>query len=203
MTNTCFTKKYSRKFTIVKLARWPIEWLLHKISKYHIADNRKQVAVFAFDHIAHSINIQGVYEKEELDVFFDWMSKLNTSFSGKLAIDIGANIGNHSLYFSDYFQNVHSFEPNPRTFNLLSINSNLAHNIICHKIGLSDVSRNSQIKVNVGNIGNSMVVDGVVNGTIGISLETLDSFNFKKVGLIKIDVEGHEYKALLGAKKND
>lgn len=200
MKKTCYSKKYNRKFTIRKLARWPIEWLLHKISEYHISDNKKQVAVFAFDHIAHSINIQGIYEKEELDVFFDWMSKLNVSFTDKLAIDIGANIGNHSLYFADYFESVHSFEPNPRTFDVLSINSNLVGNIICHKIGLSDVARNSQIKTNVGNIGNSVVVDGADNGTVGISLETLDSFNLKKVGLIKIDVEGHEYKALLGAK---
>ena len=39
------------------------------------------------------------------------------------ALDIGANIGNHSVFLSKFFKKIHSFEPNPKTYDVLSLNS--------------------------------------------------------------------------------
>ena len=41
----------------------------------------------------------------------------------------------------------------------------------------------------------------LVERYITVPLRTLDSFNFKNVGLIKIDTEGYEVPVLLGAER--
>ena len=80
------------------------------------------MAIFSFDHIGHKINLDGVYERNELDFLFEWLATHSPDVFNGTAIDIGANIGNHSLYLSNYFEKVVSFEPHPRTFKLLEIN---------------------------------------------------------------------------------
>jgi hypothetical protein len=164
--------------------------------------------VFAFDHIAHQINLKGVYEGKELDTFFTWMRQCNPHLFDGVALDIGANIGNHSLYFSDYFKTVYSFEPNPRTYKVLQINAALANNIQCFEIGLSDVSKQSLMDSNPTNSGGSTVTDAGSSKAQAIALQTLDAFSLEHgqfddapIKLLKIDIEGHEYKALRGAEQ--
>ena len=50
-----------------------------------------------------------------------WL-KFLSYFNGTV-LDIGANIGNHSLFFSNYFYKVLSFEPHPKIFKVLAINT--------------------------------------------------------------------------------
>jgi FkbM family methyltransferase len=115
------------------------------------------------------------------------------------AIDMGANIGNHSLYFSDYFLKVLSFEPNPRTFKVLALNAELASNIECFNFGLSDRDRSARMNVDRANIGSSSITDC---GGQQIDLKRLDDvIGNEKVWLIKIDVEGHEIEAISGSTK--
>ena len=50
-----------------------------------------------------------------------------------LALDIGANIGNHT----NYFDSIHAFEPNERTYRLLQANAMLAPGkIVCHNVAV-------------------------------------------------------------------
>jgi FkbM family methyltransferase len=181
---------------------WAINKQLHKRGNRHILENRKQLIVFSFDHIAHTINLNGVYEKDDLDTFFQWMRSMGVDFSNATALDIGANIGNHSLYFSDHFKKVISFEPNPRTYKVLALNAELVSNVVCHNVGLSDKTGNAVLAVNPANIGGSSITDGKPLHPQDIKLVELDSFEkYDNVKLLKIDVEGHEYKALSGARK--
>lgn len=83
------------------------------------------LAVFSRDHVGIRVQVDGLYEKPYLEFFIEW---LKFNFSG-LALDVGANIGNHSVFFSKYFQKVMSFEPNPSTYHLLSYNATLGKNI--------------------------------------------------------------------------
>lgn len=175
---------------------------LNYCSLKHISNGEKQVAVFAFDFIGHQINLKGFYERQELVAAFQYLSEQNLIHG--FAADIGANIGNHSLFFRQYYSKVFSFEPNPRTYKLLSLNSELMDNITCFNFGLSDTTRSAFLNINAGNVGGSYLsVDESyrTNNQREIKLETLDGVaeSFKgKLGLLKIDVEGHELAVLKG-----
>ena len=60
------------------------------------------------------------------------------SNKNKIALDIGANIGTHTVYLSEYFKEVHGFEPQRKVFNLLKANVeiNNCHNVKLHNFGL-------------------------------------------------------------------
>lgn len=181
-----------------EMLRW-----LNRFSRAHIQKNRKQLVVFAFDYIGHMINLDGVYEIADLDFFFDAMSLNKDTFSEATAIDIGANIGNHSLYFSDYFQKVVSFEPNPRTYKVLQLNAELAKNVLCCNEGISDANTELLLEACTTNSGRSAITGNNNGNARSIRVKTLDSVidEAEVVRLIKIDVEGHEEKALIGAEQ--
>lgn len=175
---------------------------LSRLSKRHVANGVRQLVVFSFDHIAHRINVDGAFEKDELYAFFEWMNSLGVDFGTANAMDIGANIGNHSIYFSDYFSRVDSYEPNPPVYEVLCLNAKLVDNVHCHNYGLSDRSRTGRIKLKKTNIGASSVTFTEDDGGEEIELRSIDSLtNLSNVKLVKIDVEGHELHVLNGAKR--
>jgi FkbM family methyltransferase len=173
---------------------------LFRLSQDHIQNGQRQLVVFSFDFIGHHINLDGIFEKGELDTAFEWMAQRAEAFNG-VAIDVGANIGNHSLYFSDFYRQVYSFEPNPRTFKVLQLNSELVSNITCFDVGISDQERAANLNIYANNIGHSDIASAHTTSTAAIKLKTLDSQiePTAKVRLIKFDVEGHEYQAICGS----
>ena len=169
--------------------------------------NDPQVAIFAFDRIALKIMIYGQFEKEELNVLRrEVFSKIDPQ---KHCLDIGANIGNHSLAFAKHFSVVHAFEPNERTFNLLKINSKLVSNIIPYNIGASNCNATFDASENNTNYGNTRIIDKSQEAfditTIQFECKILDEYLpqevIERIGFIKIDVEGHEHASLLGCRK--
>jgi FkbM family methyltransferase len=194
-----FSKDYGRLNVLRTFVRWPVYAVLWSRARGHLARKRRQLAVFAFDYVGHEINIDGVYELKELDALASWLLKCDPRAFDGAAVDIGANIGNHSVYFADLFRSVHSFEPNPRTFKVLQLNAELAPNIHCYNVGISDTERQASMRVEASNVGGASVADG---GGVPITLRTLDSVldPAEEVKLLKIDVEGHEYQALRGSE---
>jgi len=188
-----------------------IYYCLRYLSEKHIK-TKTPLAGFSFDAIPHHINIFGTYEEVELEVLNNFIKSRVKNPS--TALDIGANIGNHSVrLFSKLFSHVHCFEPNKKTFELLKINVRNLSNITIHNIGLSnkvDDLSFREIKTNMGSskIDLKYYNDGKnPNPNVShkkIKVKTLDSFldTIKgRVDFIKIDVEGHELEALKGAIK--
>jgi FkbM family methyltransferase len=171
------------------------------LSESHLRARRKQVAIFAFDTVGMNINEDGVFELHELETFFDWIDSKGIDLSEATALDIGANIGNHGLFFSDRFKKVHCFEPSKRTFSILKINAELVNNIECHNVGLSSSNREATLQLDQMNVGGASVSD--TGKGESILLKRLDDLDLGSddIKLVKIDVEGHEFDALLGAKK--
>jgi FkbM family methyltransferase len=161
--------------------------------------------VFSFDHIALDIQINSLYEKEELETLFEWLKPLHEKFSQSVAIDAGANIGNHSLFFSDFFKQIHCYEPNPRTFQVLTINADLAKNIVLNNFGLSDEESTLELHVNPKNIGGAAIECNKTDNQIekvSIKVKRLDDCVLPNIPIsfIKIDVEGHEQQMLRGSE---
>jgi FkbM family methyltransferase len=138
--------------------------------------------------------------------FLDFLRKHFPKQDG--IIDIGANIGNHTLFFAKFLnpKTIYSFEPVDVNFKILTKNvENYKDKCICYKIALSNQNGtlplfNSQ-KENYGGFslhsysnGSSFLVSDSVD------VKTLDSFHFENITLIKIDVENHENEVLEGAK---
>ncbi len=125
---------------------------------------------------------------------------IQSKYSGGTALDIGANIGNHSIFFSKFvFDKTISFEASPKNFSLLFqnkvLNSLGDDKLEIHNVALSDGEHRYNFLEYQHNVGGTMVVEGD-----GFAItKTIDSFDLPKVDFIKLDVEGHELKVLKGA----
>ncbi len=103
-----------------------------------------------------------------------------------------------------------AIEAHPLTFRLLSINTETFSSIRCANIAVSDSSRGyaeikeySSLQSPRASIESSDR-DGFPIRSFKVPRKTLDSFlqqDQAEVGLIKVDVEGHDLQALLGAEK--
>ena len=79
------------------------------------------ISARVFDIINLKINLSGRFENLELITLRKKVfNKINSKKFN--ALDIGANIGNHSVFFADDFLQVYSFEPLTQNFDLLKIN---------------------------------------------------------------------------------
>ena len=198
-----FSMKHGRFGWLRALWRQPAVRYLYSQARRHREAGRRQVAIFAFEHIGQSIELEGVYELAELETFFAWVAAASPdSFRGATALDIGANIGNHSLFFSDYFASVVSFEPSASTYRLLEYNASLVSNVRCHNFGLSDADGEASFAVYGSNRGTNRIVATKEEASERIQLCRLDGIVGLggDIKLVKIDVEGHEPAVLRGAE---
>lgn len=165
----------------------------------------QKVTCIQGDYMTNEIITDGLYEFKIIKFVLDILEKM----SQPVVLDIGANIGNHSLAFSTIAEKVYSFEPTPLTFSVLHKNvvNNNIKNIMTINKGVSDVEKNSLIHINtIGNLGSTSIeVDSPNSKSEEISLITVDGFveesGIKKVDFIKMDIEGHEIHALKGMTK--
>ena len=124
-----------------------------------------------------------------------------------IIIDIGANIGNHTLYWANESgaSKIYAFEPIPHSFKILKKNveiNNLKDRTVLYNFGLADKICDAEIKCFCyQNYGGTRLKVLQSNTKNVIPLKTLDSLNITedRIDLIKIDVEGMDSEVLLGA----
>jgi len=157
--------------------------------------------------IDFSIFYYGAFEKPLLYFLRDCLKALGRSPS--TFCDIGANIGQHSLFMSRFADTVHAFEPYQVVRDKMQhqINLNDLKNISVHPVGLSD---NNQSLPFFAPTGRNQGIGSFDSGTqskgnrnIGelalvIADEYLADKGIASIDLVKIDVEGFEKSVLRG-----
>lgn len=126
--------------------------------------------------------------------------------------DIGANIGQHSLFISSHAAQVHSFEPFDGVSKKLEhhITLNQINNITLHRLGLSNKTEELDFfaptgrNQGIGSFDASTVSKG--NTCLGkLKLVKGDDYlqaeQLQHIDLLKIDVEGFEKNVLEGLEK--
>jgi FkbM family methyltransferase len=119
---------------------------------------------------------------------------------GGCAIDVGANVGNHTLAFSTMFSEVIAFEPFEPAFRRLATKVEGRGNVQIHNVGLGSESAIVGFDPPSGRqLGTGRVT---ADGARTIVVEPGDAFlegrHSAPIRFIKIDVEGHEAEVLKG-----
>lgn len=153
----------------------------------------------AFGYVDMKIFTDGIYEKEIVDDIINELSE------NKVMLDIGSNIGQHSLLSSPYCKKIYAFEPMPPVFNQFneSIRKNKIKNIETFNIGIGDKKENKEFYFVKDHAGASSFIDRKNSNTekIVLKIDTLESIlGDTKFDVVKIDVEGFEAVVILGNK---
>lgn len=158
------------------------------------------------NYIDWSVYFFGAYSKQEL--IFLKKILLQSKKSDLVVLDVGANVGNHTLFFSQYAQTVHAFEPCQEIYEkaCYNISNNNIENVKIYPIGLGINNETKDFFVSPGsNLGQGSLINRF-NQNQG-STQRVDTFNgdeflhnnkIDKVDFIKIDVEGFEKYVLMG-----
>jgi len=170
------------------------------------------LAVFAFDRIGTIISVYGVYEKVILSRLEDCVFN-NTNSQKSVCIDVGANIGNHTLYFAQFFNKIYSFEPHPETFELLKFNVRKSKNVKVFQFGLSNnndemiIAHDQYASYGACSLRNKAAIRSEKEtDAFNVQVKKFDDF-FKdineesNIAFVKLDVQNHELNALQGMQK--
>lgn len=154
------------------------------------------------DYIDRYVFYFGAYEREELLYLKKFLNK------NSVVLDIGANTGHHSLFFSRFARQVYAFEPYDKLFYKLShrMEQNGVKNVEAYNFGLGKENKESEFFASRGtNEGVGSFIPSSDKVAIGkLVVKNGDEFasNLKeKIDFIKIDVEGMETEVLVGLKQ--
>jgi len=162
------------------------------------------------EFVGMHVVVDGIYENRLIAMVRAIVAANPTLFRGCVALDVGANIGCFCLSISDLFAHVYAFEPGAKSGAVLATNIayNRLSNVTVSRNALSDNDGEMTLYEFDENLGGTSLHrpegehlapscsyqvpvsrgDTIVPGLCGE----------KRIGLIKLDVEGHEAAALVG-----
>jgi FkbM family methyltransferase len=158
-------------------------------------------------------NLNDMYVSRAMDIYGEWSESELACLgqmlkSGDVVIDVGANIGTHSVFFSKKTAPggmVFALEPQRITFEFLCANIALNGllNVIPMQVGAGDRPGEIIVPVLDPSIVQNFAALNIEGHSAGdlIKVIPLDALELKRCNLIKIDVEGMELKVLNGAEK--
>lgn len=164
------------------------------------------------DHIGDNIFLDGLHERDLLESTFDrLLAPFRETFARSTCLDVGANIGNHSVFFSQRFRQVYAFEPNPFFCHAFraTIGLNGIDNIELIEKGLGDEPGIVSYAMGASHsLGESHFLsqtapsrlpgERVMKLAIDVGDDVLEGMGIDNVALMKLDVEGYERPALRG-----
>ena len=164
------------------------------------------------NNIDANVFFYGAFEKPLLFFLRDTLNALITETPKAIFMDIGANVGHHSIFLSKFASQVLAFEPYPKVN--IQFKQQIAHNNISNiqifETGLSDRRETLNYYAPTGNnegigsfdessIGKGNTSYGKLELQEGDQI--IESDSWKNIKLIKIDVEGFEKKVIKGLSR--
>jgi FkbM family methyltransferase len=153
------------------------------------------------DYIFETIKKSGDFY--EADLLKKWTPHFNNA---DCILDIGANIGNHSLYWSvnTKARKIYAFEPLPQNYEILCKNVAINHlheKVLCFNCAVGERNGNVALEsLDERNMGTARFA--VSEAETDIKLVSIDAFcaqsGLPQVDLVKIDTEGFEVSVLRG-----
>lgn len=181
------------------------KWLKEVETKISPIIGNFKININTKNYIDACIYYLGDYEPN-LKIHFKRLIKENDT-----VLDIGANIGFHTLYFAELTGvngKIIAFEPIPINFKTLKNNvslNNFPQIVLVNKaLGNTNSQMNIHINEQAQNPGAfNLFEDGVRNTIIECIKgdDYLQANNIEKIDFIKIDVEGYEYEVLKGLRQ--
>lgn len=156
--------------------------------RFRIADINLGLDIF---HVAGRF-----FEVAELDYCCDLLRP------GAVIVDVGANVGNHLVYFARFLapSRVYPIEPHPQSMRLLRENIAL-NQIDCvdeRHLGIGIGAKRSRLAIEMPRQGDLVLARLVPSPAGNIEVFPLDELGLERVDLLKIDVEGMEFAVLEG-----
>lgn len=116
-------------------------------------------------------------------------------------LDIGANVGNHSVYFANFleYKCIMAFEPEGTNYGLLAINMAQYKNIGLARMAVSNHTGKVGFQKHNTNYGAHAVNEDNPDIEEYVNCVSIDRIALSHVTLMKIDVEFHEPQVIEGA----
>lgn len=151
--------------------------------------------------MAAQVGSDGRYQGDHLDAALRHVSDFS------VAIDGGAHVGTWSRLMAERFDRVIAAEPSADTFEALQHNMQMLgrHNVETRQVALG--SAPSRVGMALDEKGTLLANTGARFVRIGLPGEpaltpmvTIDGWELPSLGFVKLDIEGSEYMALMGAR---
>jgi FkbM family methyltransferase len=186
-----------------------LRWTMHRDNEFKTNFFGMTYSGRAGNLVDAAIRCHGAHEKPFLLLMQDIAKLLNNK---ELTLfDVGANVGQHSMFMSTLGKEVHSFEPYPPVFLRLkqNIENNDLKNVFLYPVGLGDTNMEHDFyeppKANLGSGSFVRKQDNTTNVLKSLKVVVGDEWIATKliprVDIIKMDIEGYEKPALMGLKK--
>lgn len=153
-----------------------------------------------FGYVDNYIYSEGIYEKDVVDNIRKALSK------EAVMLDIGSNIGQHSLLLSPYCKHIFAFEPIPEIYSEFknSIKANHYQNITLQNVAIGNKKATKDFYFNPANTGaSSFLKNNSSAQKIQVKIDLLKNLlpENQQFDVVKIDVEGYEAVVILNNKE--
>lgn len=174
-------------------------------TRFMTVDNGDHLITFSpADYLGRSVFVKGHFDRDHVDRLMRHLDALGLSVRGKTLLEIGGNIGTHTIYFAltGAFARIVTVEPDPRNFELLreNISQNSFDNLVVPvNCAASDEEGEIDFFLHSNNHGKSSPISrSAAEVKISVPARPVPAILADAgipetdVGLIWMDIEGYE-----------